>query len=142
MSIRESAFNSTLREQLTLLGFKFDRIESHATAPGIPDNFWIHYATGITGWLEIKETETIPTKVKYRPKQTLWLEEYDRYGGCCFTAIHIKSLDQVLIIPGKFSFAAERNLKDLLQKTELPSIQLKQKDTWFKIKNVILKGIK
>lgn len=116
MSIRESSFNKKLREELGARGFKIDRIESHATAPGIPDDAFVHKPTGLTGWIEVKEAAIIPVKVKYRPKQAQWLETHVRCNGNAMTIIHIKSSKTVVIVPGECSYAAEKDLRSLLAK--------------------------
>jgi hypothetical protein len=114
MSVRESSFNRKFRTEMGLRGFKIDRIESHATIPGLPDDAFLHEFTLLSGWIEIKEEETIPSKVKYRPRQALWLETHTALGGCAMTLIHIKKSNEAILIPGKHSFVAEKDLKGLL----------------------------
>lgn len=114
MGIKESRFNQVLRRELEKYGFKIDRIESHATAPGIPDNTFVHEATRLSGWMEVKEEEDLPKRVKYRPKQPLWHRRHHRAGGNVMTIIHIKSSKCVVIVPGDKSFEAEKNLHALI----------------------------
>jgi hypothetical protein len=124
MAIKESAFNKTFRTELTLLGWKFDRIESHTTAPGIPDDACVHKATRIAGWVEVKEEQTIPRRVKYRPRQSYWLEHHVASGGNAVTIIHIKSTDSILFIPGECSVEAETDLPGLMRRVQLYHIPL------------------
>ena len=117
--IKESRFNKRLRTELTMRGFKFDRIESHATAPGIPDNAWVHVG-GNSGWLEIKESENQPSRIIYRPRQALWLYDHWERNGNCATILHVITGDHVFIIPGRESIEAERDFASLL--INLPGI--------------------
>lgn len=123
MSVKESSFNRKFRTEMDLRGFKIDRIESHATVPGIPDDAFIHEFSLMSGWIEVKEEETIPRKVKYRPKQAMWLETHTELGGCAMTIIHIKTTSDVILIPGKYSYEAEKDLKGLLARNA-PGIRI------------------
>ena len=131
MSVNEIAFGKRLRNELAERGFKFDRIESHATAPGIPDTAWVHH-TGESGWLEIKETENQPTKIDYRPRQALWLDEHWKRGGNSATILHVKNGDHLFLIPGVHSIQAERNFTILLNLPDLPlyHLVLSKLDAW------------
>ena len=110
MSVREANFNRKFRSQMFALGFKFDRIESHATAPGIPDDAWVHEC-GKSGWIEIKECESFPAKMPYRPMQALWLDEHWRHNGNCCTLLHLKKEQAVILVPGDESIHAERDMQ-------------------------------
>jgi hypothetical protein len=114
VSIRESRFNKLFREHLEKEGFKFDRIESHTTSPGVPDNAFLHSPTRLSGWIEVKEVEWMPIKVAYRPRQSSWLEEHWRKGGNSMTIVHIKQEKSVVIVAGNRSFSAEKELNKLL----------------------------
>jgi hypothetical protein len=111
----ESSFNSTFRRNLLTVGrIRIHRIESHSTAPGIPDNHFISLSTGITGWIEMKEAgpkEVSPSRIDYRPAQVPWLLEYDKDGGRCYTGIHIPRINLFLLIPGRYSRLASIDLR-------------------------------
>ena len=87
-------------------------VESHDTCPGIPD---IHYQCGFfSGWVELKEIESIKNKIPYRPHQAEWLQDYSDRGGLAFTVVHIKSTSSILVIPGNLSKQAKRNINLIL----------------------------
>jgi hypothetical protein len=136
MGIKESTFNREFRMELTPLGWKFDRIESHATAPGIPDDACVHTASRLSGWVEVKEEQTIPHKVKYRPRQSWWLEDHVDRGGNALTVIHIKSTDSILFIPGSCSVDAEFDLHELMRRKKLYHVPLSL--GWPKISAILL----
>ena len=114
MGVKESGFNQVLRSKLATLGFKIDRVESHATAPGIADDAWQH-KKGRSGWLEVKEVEMPPKRVLYRPNQALWLSDHWAAGGLSATIIRVKHTDSVILIPGCYSLQAEHDLKRLIE---------------------------
>lgn len=136
MGIKESRFNRVLRRELAQHGFKIDRIESHATAPGIPDNTFVHETTRLSGWIEVKEEEKLPQKVKYRPKQPLWHRTHHKAGGNVMTIIHIKSTKCVVIIPGNKAFDAQKNLPRLLNEGD--ALMLDLSSGWFEIATAIV----
>ena len=131
MTIKESSFNKRLREHFKLMGFKIDRIESHATSPGIPDNAWVQEA-GHSGWLEIKESLRMPKRIHFQPQQALWQVDHAKHGGNCATILHIKEEDQAVFIPGRFAIKAERDLKLLMEKEpeSVRLFKLKEETSW------------
>jgi hypothetical protein len=139
MSVNETQFNKLLRTKMWAQGFKFDRIESHSTCPGIPDDAWVHKTTEQAGWLEIKEAETLPAKIKYRPKQALWLVDHWHNGGNCATLIHVKEYHDLFLIPGIESIKAERDLRLLIeQEPGVINLCLDVKIVWELLANAIL----
>lgn len=139
MSIKELVWNKKMRTELYRFGFKFDRIESHDTAPGIPDDAFLHEPTGMSGWIEVKEEEVIPTKVKYRPKQVPWLLDHWRRGGICLTLVHVKARNYVIIIPGGDAQAASINLNDAMQQCPIACVDLDDENGWFKLSKEIIR---
>jgi hypothetical protein len=110
----ENTFSIALRKRLVAdFNFRFDRVESHATAPGIPDCHYI--CQGSTGWIEFKESLSLPKAVNYRPGQVPWLMAYSYHGGRCFTILNIKLGRYAIVIPGCESATANRSLKDAAQ---------------------------
>jgi hypothetical protein len=114
MSVKELDFNKKLRGTLDEeFDYRIERIESHATAAGLPDNAWLCRPLSRSGWIEVKEVEGQPKKIKYRPRQAPWLYSYSTEGGCCCTIVHIKEGNLALIIPGSLSLIAQRNVGEL-----------------------------
>jgi hypothetical protein len=140
MGIRESRFNGVFRRELTKWGFKFDRIESHATAPGLPDNTFVHKDTYLSGWIEVKEEMIIPVRVKYRPKQAFWMQRHVRANGNAMTIIHIKKLKAIVLVPGRYSFNAEKDLRSLVLTEQ--ALLLKISDGWDAIAAAIINQCK
>jgi hypothetical protein len=133
MSVREANFNRKFRKEMEALGFKFDRVESHGTAPSIPDDAWVH-SSGKSGWIEIKECESFPSKMPYRPGQALWLDEHWRNGGNCCTLLHLKKEQAVILVPGNESVQAERHFID----DYWEMIYTDNKNIWMMLKMAIL----
>ncbi len=106
----ESAFSKRLRRGLADVGVTCYRIESHATNPGLPDIHYICGQRGISGWIETKCEPTLPSHIQYRPQQALWLDNYTKLGGRCCTMMLVEQQDAVLVIPGKLSLAAGKQL--------------------------------
>ena len=101
----EAHFKShVLRPLLRELGFEVYYIESPTTEPGAPDIHAIR--DGLTLWIETKATDKMPSKIDYRDKQPLWLANYWRKGGLCFTINWVRSSRSMLIIPGDESVKA------------------------------------
>jgi hypothetical protein len=97
----ESKFNKRFRAELSAypFNFRFFRIESHATEPGIPDNHFLR--DGYSGWLEMKEeADRVPYRINYRPAQPAWLYSYWKDGGSCGTVLYVRSIDAVLLVRG------------------------------------------
>lgn len=116
MSVKESDFNRRMRLELEEHHmFRIDRIESHSLIGGIPDDAFLHKPSGIAGWIEVKEEAAMPSRIRYRPKQALWLYEYSMAGGICCTVVHVIDGDRALVIPGRFSLQAEKNITPLLR---------------------------
>jgi len=110
---KESNFNKRLRAELDKLGFTTIRVESHTTAPGAADNHSVH-TSGWCGWVEIKQTEVLPSRVKYRPHQALWLEDIWKAGGNTATLVHLKYSDEMILVLGNRSREAERDLTAIM----------------------------
>src|SRR4051812_3673712 len=108
----ESDFNKKFRQAMTVRGLRMHRIESHGTAPGIPDNFFISIGTGTCGWIEVKQAREgeSPKKIDYRPGQVPWLIQYTKDGGRCGTVLHIPAGNIVILIKGQDSAKAEQSL--------------------------------
>lgn len=142
MTLRESDFNRVLREKLAENNFRIYRIESHTTEAGISDDHFIHKPTGNSGWLEIKQELKMPKKIRYRPKQALWLVEYSEAHGNCATILHIKTINVAIFIPGIYSLEAENNLTGLCSgKTKADNvmlISLSEPIGWIKLSKAIL----
>lgn len=136
MGIKESRFNVLFRRELAKFGFKIDRIESHATAPGLCDDHFVHFDTSLSGWIEVKEEMVVPTKVKYRPKQALWIQRHVRANGNAMTIIHIKKLKAVVLVPGDCSYKAEKNLRELVATEQ--ALLIKLSDGWAEVSEAIL----
>lgn len=101
----EANFKSrVLRPLLRELGFEVYYIESPTTEPGAPDIHAMREGLGL--WIETKATDNYPSKIDYREKQPLWLVNYWRKGGLCFTINWIRSTKNMLIIPGCESITA------------------------------------
>lgn len=111
--IKESNFNKRLRDEMGKLGFKTIRVESHSTAPGAADNHMIHHS-GWCGWVEIKQVESLPSRVKYRPQQALWHENVWKAGGNSATLVHLKYSDEMILVPGHRSREAEKCLTAIM----------------------------
>jgi hypothetical protein len=109
--MNESTFNRRLRLRMEELGVLIYRIESHATCPGIPDNYYLTKFGRSSGWLEMKQARTMPHAIDYRPYQVPWLLDYSRRGGKCFTVLGIEDRKEVVVIPGDQALTASRNLK-------------------------------
>jgi hypothetical protein len=53
------------------------------THAGVPDSFWAHQPTGLSGWVEHKATGGWAVSV--RPHQIAWMERHAHAGvRCCF----------------------------------------------------------
>lgn len=130
----ESHFSKRMRDKLFPLGVQCYRIESSRTQAGIPD---IHYLckNGVAGWIETKQVDQPPSRIKYEPQQALWLDNYARAGGRCCTIAHIESLDSILFIPGRFSLSAER----IIAPGQFASclVELRRKDAWLQLRSLL-----
>jgi hypothetical protein len=108
---KESRFNAEFRRQMEKLGMRIYRVESHATCPGMPDNHYIvRDLPGASGWMEIKEDDTMRNAIAYRPQQVPWLLDYSKQGGRCWTVVHVPSRRLVLVVPGKESLVASKDI--------------------------------
>ena len=136
MSVRESVFNKRLRTELSQFQFKFDRVESPGTAPGIPDDSWVH-ESGAAGWIEIKEAQKLPSKIDYRPDQAAWLENHWAHGGNCCTMVHVKDGDYIIVVPGHCSGRAEVDLLALPMWNRV-HVWLRESAAWSKLASIIL----
>ena len=139
MSVKETRFNIRLRKEFKARGIRIDRIESHALAAGIPDDAFLDTKRKKSGWIEIKEEETIPFKIKYRPKQPLWLQSYSNDGGICCTIIHIQETDVAMVIPGEYTLDADRNLPALMKEDVIKFVDLKNPDCWNLLINISIR---
>ena len=137
MGVREANFNRKFRQNMVPLGFKFDRVESHETAPSIPDDAWVH-SSGKSGWVEITECESFPERMPYRPGQALWHDEHWLRGGNCCTLLHLKKEQVVIIIPGNQSIQAELNLRQCSWAAPNMWIYTDEGNIWVNLKNTIL----
>lgn len=105
----EHKFRKKVIDGLKSVGVICLPIES-PTTPGLPDIHWLISNDGTSGWLELKVCEdlTETTRIKYRPQQALWLEDYSWNKGRCGTLLLIQDADEMLLIPGFESRKAER----------------------------------
>jgi hypothetical protein len=104
----ESAFSKKLRNGLAEHGVKTERVESRATAVGIPDIYGIKM--GFSFWIETKQNFKAD-RIRYEPLQALWLETEWKNGGMCLTILHHTATDEVIIVWGNDSRAAEKSIQ-------------------------------
>jgi hypothetical protein len=110
--VKESSFNATFRSHLeSIAGIKVYRVESHTTCPGIPDDHYIVKGKGITGWMEIKEEETLPNRIDFRPAQVPWHIEYTMHGGRSFVVLFVSRTRKVYLIPGRQARNVSKELR-------------------------------
>lgn len=107
----ETTFNIRFRRELERLGVLFYRIESHATCPGIPDNYYMTKWGLSSGWLEMKQAREKPRAIAYRPAQVPWLLDFSRKGGKCFTILGVEATREISVIPGDQSLIASGDLR-------------------------------
>lgn len=82
--------------QLDFMG----RVENSAGI-GWPD---VHYMNECRpGWIELKSENAFPNKIKFRPGQAMWMQNYsDRGGkGSVFLFLEVKSENAIYIWPGE-----------------------------------------
>lgn len=135
--MNEYGFNLSLREALLVRGFKFWRVESHQTCPGIPDCHFIHKPTAMTGWMEVKLEENLPTRMPYQPRQAAWLREYSLMGGNCWTVLRVDKQDLIVVVPGAESLRAEVSLME-----SQPVFLRFREDRWDTLSEYLLLGVK
>lgn len=113
----ETRFNHRFRSELEKLGVLTYRIESHATSPGIPDNYYLTRFGKSSGWLEMKCARSMPKLIDYRPFQVPWLLSHSLSGGKCFTVLGIEDTREIVVLPGDQSQNASHNLRLAVCKT-------------------------
>lgn len=73
----DGGLGQLLRKHLPQPEFRLTRVETGATAAGVPDCYWAHRPTKTSGWIENKKTEGWALDV--RPLQIGWhLDHYAR----------------------------------------------------------------
>lgn len=83
------------------------RVE-HAIESGWPDVHYCHQ--GQTGWIELKAELKFPSTIKYEPAQPIWLTNYWKAGGTCYTFLKVVEENKLYVWAG--SFANDLNKPD------------------------------
>jgi len=104
--VSETKFRHAVRDKLKAQ-FTIAQIESHQTAPGVPDTHLLlndqANHTNKTCWLELKFEEKLPTRIDLRKTQVPWLRKYYRSGGKCWVVLKVGCESKIYVWAGSYA---------------------------------------